>query len=187
MVLNHAANGIWRLKIIVTGGDDSSLHLPKRHGRMIATIKPVHTRKNTEARLCIYPVPFSAPLASVKSLSYLDRLHFSSYARLHNCDETLILSQEGHMLETAFANIFWSEKGSFYSPARTHNLLIGATLSRLDRLHAFQFVKKSPEQIDPTAQVFLCNSIQGIVPVIQIGNRLFERDFALEVSLNNPL
>lgn len=187
VALNRATHGIWRLKIIVTGGDDSSLHLPKRHGRLIATVKPVNTPKISEARLCIYPIGFSAPLASVKSLSYLDRLHFASYARLQNCDETLVLSQEGYMLEAAFANIFWRERELFYSPARTHSLLIGATLSRLARLHAFHFVEKSPAEIDPSAQVFLCNSIQGIVPVIQIGDRLFERDFTLEVSLDNPL
>lgn len=179
---NSAAQGIWRLKIIVTGGDDCGRDLKKRRGRLIMTLKPVPSVPS-EVRLGIYPIPCSTPLAHLKSLAYLDRLHMADYASKINVDDVLVLSSDGHLLETSCANIFWFENGNFFSPQPSHNLLTGATLGLLSREIKISFVNKKLDEIAASAQVYLCNSIRGIIPVVQIDKKAFARNLELEAVL----
>lgn len=181
---NQAFRGIWRLKIFVTGGDCRLLVLQKRQGRLIMTLKPVEIHFPEEACLGIYPIPFSSPLASVKSLSYLDRLHMADYASRNDVDDVAVLSPEGYLLETSFANLFWKEGDAFFSPEPSHQLLQGATLFLIAKEINIFFVKKRIEEISQKAQVFLCNSIRGIIPVKQIGKYHFFRDLKLEKFLH---
>lgn len=180
---NQASEGVWRFKIIVTGGDSPSLDLKRRQGRLIMSLKPVQSL-SPEIRLGIYPISYSAPLAHVKSLSYMDRLHMADYASRHNFDDVLVTS-EGRMLETSFANIFWADKGAFFSPEPSYNLLTGATVTLLSKEIKINFVKNKLEEVSDTAQVYLCNSIHCILPVVQIDKREFSRDRDLEASLLN--
>lgn len=179
---NQAFTGIWRLKILVTGGDSPSIDLRKRQGRLIIYLKPAQNFP-TEVRLRVYPIPYSAPLAHVKSLSYLDRLHMADYALKSNVDDVLVTSPEGYVLESSCANIFWAEKDDFFSPKPSHNLLTGATLDLLSKEINIDFVKKKLEDISSSAHVYLCNSIRGILPVVQIDERKFMRHLNLETSL----
>ncbi len=180
---NQAFKGVWRLKILVTGGDSPSLDLKQRQGRLIMLIKPVETLSPQAQNLCIYPIPYSVPLGCIKSLSYLDRLYMANHAREKNLDDVLTISCEGHLLESSFANIFWKENDHFFSPESSNLLLKGSTLTLLSKQLDILFVKKKLEEILETAQIFLCSSIRGIVPVIQIEDRKFTRDIKLEETL----
>ena len=150
--LNHAEKGIWRLKVIVT---DS----------LLITIAPYKIQEHP-VKLITYPKPFSSPLAHLKTLSYLLRIHFKKYAEEHGVDDVLVKSPEGWILETAIANIFWEVDGEFFTPKKDLPLLQGVTLSALMEKLNIQEVLAT--EIPKSASVYTINSMQKVRPVIQI-------------------
>src|SRR5665213_1097209 len=63
--LNKAHEGIWKFKIIVTGGEyDDGLALVLRPaGQLIMLLKPYDGTYQASYRLCLYPNPLVHPLA----------------------------------------------------------------------------------------------------------------------------
>ena len=106
IVKNHAENGSWRLKIIITGGSSSNHSLNQRdHGHLVMILKPYSVIERTIS-MTVYPYPIHRPSASIKKLS-LSRPFMGQ--RL--CDEEGARRcphyyGEGIVLESSFSNIF---------------------------------------------------------------------------------
>lgn len=168
---NSASKGVWRLKIIITGGDKSSLALPRRKfGKHLMIITKVDENCPKNLRLTVFPHPVCRPSAHLKTLSYLDRLFISDYAAFQGFDDALVLSKEGYVMETAFSNIFWVQGLDVFIPDPNLELLMGIALTHEIEVlkksgHRIHFVKEKLAGISEDAQVFICNSIKGVVPV----------------------
>lgn len=168
---NSASKGVWRLKIIITGGDNLVLSLPKRKfGKHLMIITKLNEDYPKNLRLTVFPHSVSRPSDSLKTLSYLDRLFISDYAAFQGFDDALVLSQEGYVMETAFSNIFWVQGLDVFVPDPNLELLMGITLTHHIEVlkkssHRIHFVREKLAGISEDAQVFICNSIKGIVPV----------------------
>lgn len=162
---NHAQSGIWRMKIIVTGGDSSALNLEKRKfGNLLITISPYEPPIDPY-RLTVYPYPIVSPVADLKSLSYLQRLHVKEYARQHGCDDAIVLSPEGFILETAFGNFCWILEDCLYVPDPELPLFEGITISVLQEKMQTKKVKSRIEDIPKEAKCYLCNTMIGCHPI----------------------
>lgn len=182
--LNRATDGLWRLKIIVTGGDEATLKLHARtKGHIVMTLKPFHFYPLTPCRLCLFPTPIIRPVAELKTLAYLDRLMMYDYAHNRNYDDAISFSCEGYILETAFSNIFWSEGNKLFLPDDKLPYLKGIFLTQLTDHLAMKIerVKCGVEDIPLGAAVYTCNSMTHLRPVTEIDGRLFTRNEELEI------
>ena len=64
-----------------------------------------------------FRVAARAPLAGVKTTSYLPYLHAWNEARARGFDEALLLTERGWVCEAARASIFWAKDGALYTPS----------------------------------------------------------------------
>lgn len=156
---NGASSGIWRLKVIITGGNSSVLHLPKRDfGVCLVTIKP-YTPPSKLLRVCQYPHPVVGPLINLKTLSYLERLVIKQYAIDRGFDDAVVCSIEGYVLETAFSNLYWKDEETYFTPDLTLPLLQGTHLASISGVRQS---KTSYEELKEKEDVYLCNAMSVI-------------------------
>jgi 4-amino-4-deoxychorismate lyase len=173
---HHAQEGVWRLKIIATGGNAEILRLPaKRKGQLILTLKPYAGPSYTPLKLGLFPFPTHTSLSGLKSLAYLERLLIKEDAARRKFDDCLVKDSQGHLLETAFANLFWRRGGKIYIPDPELPYYFGASLERvICSAKDCHFIKA--KRIPGNAQVYLCNSMIGICPVVRIEEQTYARD-----------
>jgi len=163
--LNEAFSGTWKLKIVITGGNEKALALPERsHGCLLITLEPYEVSE-ASVRLTVFPMPIVRPLSKLKSLSYLDRLCVADYAKNAGFDDALVLSPEGFVLETAFSNVFWRHAGRVYAPDPALPFLEGVTCQ-----HYFKsleqpvgYAKMCLDEMPGDAEFYSCNALKGIV------------------------
>lgn len=185
---NQAENGTWRLKIIVTGGRMTELSLKQRdYGHLVMLLKP-YTPIESPLSLTLFPYPLYSPIASIKSLAYLDRLWIKDYAFRKGYEDALSITVEGIILETAFCNIFWRIENTLWTPHPNLPILYGISLEYLVKamealhFHAYS-VHAHLEDIPDHAQVYLINSMYDIRAVTAIDERSFQRDLAFESTM----
>lgn len=185
--INRATEGIWRLKVIISGGDDPAYHLPERMGRALITIKPyVHPPYSLPLRVGIFPHPLNLCHASFKSLAHLNRFYVMEEARRQKVDDCLTLTEKGIVLELAFGNLFWLVHKTLFTPRPTLPLYFGVTIT-----HIIEEAKKEGYQIEEVEMrcedlpdegtYFRTSSMGGVLPIGEIGGKQkgahFERPF----------
>ena len=169
---NNAQNGIWRMKVIITGGSGSELFLPKRKsGIILITIKP-YVPSDKPVTLCVYPYPIVTASAYIKSLSYLERLRVKQYAIDQGCDDAIVTDFFKHVLETSFSNIFWIVEDVIYTPANNNQFLRGIALQNLLKSKKMDIKEGlfGIEDIPKMAKIFICNSLSGAITVSSIAS-----------------
>lgn len=185
---NHAEKGVWRLKIIMTGGDGTGITLDKRSaGQFLMTIKP-YGGYISPCRLVSYPHPISSPIGKFKSLAYLDRLWIADYASKQGFDDALVRNHAGKILETSIANVFWRKGNDLFFPEPSLSLYQGITLQMVlgaaEKLGMNIFpVSVGLEEIPDEVQFYLCNSLKRMVPVAAIDEKSYARDLIFEEAL----
>ncbi|MEC7838537.1 MAG: aminotransferase class IV [Chlamydiota bacterium] len=176
---NKATKGSWRLKVIVTGGSDTSLSLPKRlPGVILITIKPYTPPEKIPVKLVVYPSAIVSPHSQLKTLAYIDRLRIKQYAQDNSADDALVCLPDGTLCETAFGNIFWTFNGALYTPHRSLPLIRGVELSNIIEHSDLRIVEGNfnQEDIPQEAYVYLCNSMIGRRPIQSIGEVTYKVD-----------
>lgn len=109
------------------------------------------------------------PLYRYKSLNYYQNLK-SAFEVYKDCDDNI--------LETGFANIFIIKENAIYTPSDTLPILLGTYRSYLlskdylNYLPIYERVLTVTDLLDAN-EVFLTNSIRGILPVKSIDNTYF--------------
>jgi len=183
---NAAFEGVWRLKIYYTAGDDVAMRLPfGRRGRVIMILKPYAALDFRPLNLGFFPQPIMAPQSSLKSLSHIGRYMVMEDALQRGFDDNITTTTKGEVLETAFGNIFWIKGKEFYTPNPTLPLHFGVTISVVVAMmrelgFASHFVNVPFLQIPEEAFLFRCNTMGGIRPIVQVEGQSFPRDLALE-------
>jgi 4-amino-4-deoxychorismate lyase len=166
LIQNNALKGTWRMKMIVSGGESPLLTLEKRTSSgLLMTIRPYQPPSHS-LKLGITDHTFATPLAHLKTLSYLDRLFIKSVAAKKECDDCLIKTSEGIILEAGSANIFWRHKEHIYVPCPTLPYLQGISLqfcikafSQMDL--EVRYCKLPVEKLNHSTQLFACNALMG--------------------------
>lgn len=189
---NKAKEGIWRLKIIVTGGDAPEMHLPKRRGRLVLFMHPFHPLLSKALHLTLFPTPFFLCHAHFKSLAHLNRYYVMEYARREGVDDALTATEGGILLEAAFGNLLWIHEGTFYTPCPSLPLYHGVTIRvlidvLLKQGKKVEYVKWRLPDVPDDALCFRTSSIQGIWPVAQIDDKLLAQDPIWEHQLKTWL
>jgi branched-subunit amino acid aminotransferase/4-amino-4-deoxychorismate lyase len=176
---NKAYIGIYKARIILTGGMDPYLGLPYRQGSVIMMLSKYEEPKIGSLKLALYQQPLNTPYMHLKTLSYLSRLHIIGEAKERGFDDALILDNDGNILESAVANVFWTYDNQFYTPINTFNILNGITLENAiyqaeKKGLKINKVKCTLDQIPEKAYIYITNSLKGVVPVSLVENKKFE-------------
>lgn len=186
--LNAAYAGIWRLKVIASAGCRPEGAKLRPVGCYAMLLEPEVPSDKTDCRLRTYPTSIASPYSALKTLACAVRFVLLDDAAQHGCDDAVMLCPEGFLTETAFANIFWRHENQLYSPAPSLPLLYGIALTHVKiaaKRMRWQWhdVKMSPARLPQDAQLFICNSMKGIVPVAMYDNVPFSRDPSFEEVL----
>lgn len=184
---NHAQTGVWRLKIIISSGNGEEFYLHRgRQGILYMVLKPYLGQSYHPVKLCYFHTPVQPLLASIKSTAYLDRMYIKDFARQQNCDDAIVKGFDGIMLETAFSNLFWKIDDGIYYPSPKLPLLFGSTQRTMLEAAIQMGVKLfevKEKQLPLEAQVYICNSMIGLCPVIEMAGLSLTRDVDFENRL----
>lgn len=186
--LNQATKGIWRLKIMITGGDTTEVRLPKRTGRVVILILPFQPLKPYPLRLALFPTPFYLCHATFKSLAHLNRFYLMEEANRQGVDDCLTLTERGIVLEAAFGNLLWVKEKTLYTPDPTLPLYFGVTIKNVVQVaqeagFQIKYVQYTLMDIPDQACCFRVNTMNGIWPIAQLAERTFSRNKGIETLL----
>jgi branched-subunit amino acid aminotransferase/4-amino-4-deoxychorismate lyase len=184
---NSATQGIWRLRIIVTGDENPLMRLPKRpYGHLILMLKPFIPPPYVPLRMGIFPIAIMHCHASFKSLAHLNRYYVMEYAHQQDLDDCLTKTEDGYLLEAAFGNIVLIQKEQVFTPdPKILPLHYGVTVTVI-----LELLQKAGFEVNPTkiriedisdmSWIFRTNTMSGLRPIASIGGRDFTRNPELE-------
>ncbi|MFH1189253.1 MAG: aminotransferase class IV [Candidatus Omnitrophota bacterium] len=117
-----------------------------------------------------------SPLSGIKSLNFLGHIIARFEARHAGCDEAIILNTKGHVAEATTANVFIVKRGAVKTPTLESGILPGITrgaVIRLAKKLGLKVIEKdlSPRELLDSDEIFLTNSLAGILPVTKIGRK----------------
>lgn len=187
--LNKAKEGRWRLKVIITGGEErSSLDLARRTGSSpIIFLQPLDKQSYLPWKLGLLTYPVSN-LSRYKTLAYLERLWIKQEAKKLGQDDCLVLNSASEILETAFANIFWRVGKEIFTPSSSLPLLPGVALGICLKVlqeegYYVRSVCTSFDKLPTNAEVYLCNSLIVARPV----SLIHQTKLAINLSFTKKL
>lgn len=135
-----------------------------------------NSEKGVAVRLCNYRLPINPVLAQIKHLNRLDQVMARSEWDDQSISEGIVLDAEGYIVEGTMSNLFWVASGIVYTPLidrcgvkgvmRDHLL----SIMRNENI-AVEQVRSPLNALLQADEVFICNSLIGIWPVIQIDDR----------------
>jgi branched-subunit amino acid aminotransferase/4-amino-4-deoxychorismate lyase len=121
------------------------------------------------------------PLAGHKTLNYWRKRLAHEDARRRGEDEVLGWTPEGSLAEGSRTSVFAVAGGTLWTPDAATcpllpGILRGLVAERAPRLglEVREVARFGPERLDAAEEVFLTNSVRGIVPVGRIGPRRLE-------------
>lgn len=132
---------------------------------------------NTEpARVCIcrHPVSTNPVLAGLKHLNRLDNVMARNEWE-HQYTEGLMRDAGGHVIEGTMSNVFGVKDGKLFTPLLNGSGVSGIIRSVLLRLAEtmsipFSVKNLTLDNIQNMDEIFICNSLIGILPVTSINS-----------------
>jgi branched-chain amino acid aminotransferase len=109
--------------------------------------------------------------------AYVNSALAKSEALQNNCDEAIMLTQEGHVSEGSAENIFLVINGELVTPATSENILPGITRETVMELAQRELGRVTHERsVDRTElygaeEIFLCGTGAQIAPVVEVDHR----------------
>lgn len=121
------------------------------------------------------------PLLRVKSLNYWENILAYEEAEKRGFYDALFLNEKGEVCETSRCNIFWLKDGIIYTPGTECGILPGIGRQKLIGLCQEEGIKVKTgnfkqEDLKNAEEVFLTNSLRGIVPVKEIEENRYDGD-----------
>lgn len=175
------------LKIIITRGPGARGYLAPEQPEVtrILYLSPwpeiSHStvRDGARLRLCQYPLPADGGLSGIKHLNRLPQVLARSEWRDPDYMDGLMLDTSGNLVEATSSNIFLVESGMLRTPD-----LATAGIPGIMRRQVLELARESGischtgtetlQSLATAEEVFLTNSIIGILPVRQVDQFKFE-------------
>jgi len=128
------------------------------------------------AGICAVRRNDTSPLVNFKTLNYLDNLLAREESRQRGWVEGLLLNTRGHLAEGTASNLFLVLRGRLVTPDAESGLLPGIIRQVVLELAGevtFPCEERqvSPEELFLADEVFLTNSLMGIMPLTLIDGR----------------
>lgn len=126
----------------------------------------------------------TSPFTYMKSFNYGDNIIEKRAAQKRGWDETIFLNTHGQICEGATTNLFFVKDKKIYTPPISCGLLEGILRNYV--LERYDVVEKIlyPADIIGFEEVFVTNSLLGIMPVKQIGDVTFLEKEVTQIIMN---
>ncbi len=170
-VLTHCPPGLHRLRLTLTGGDTPGLALTPGGGHLLIRCQPA-SPPPVESILVTVPWrrnEFSA-LSGIKSTSYAENAVALAWAKAKGATEALFLNTAGDLCEGAVTNLFLVREGTVLTPSPGSGCLPGIARSLILDLCPqlgipCQEKALVPADLTQAEEIFLTNSLHGVLPV----------------------
>jgi len=176
---NNLKETVAAVKIVVTRGPGKPrLGLPKEHAPTVVVYARKYTppakEKYTDGLAVeVFPYPHHSFLADHKSLNYLFYLSAREWAQKNGADEAIVLNVDGTVSEGATTNIFYVKEGSIIRPESAYYLrgvMEGQVINFLNKQgREIVTMPTTVSMLLEAEEVFLTNSLLGVIPVARIG------------------
>jgi branched-subunit amino acid aminotransferase/4-amino-4-deoxychorismate lyase len=116
----------------------------------------------------------SSPLSRIKSLNYLDNLIARREAQSMGRFDALFLNTRGRLAEGAVTNVFVVAEGVVVTPPVGDGALPGVTRAAILELATFPGIREAsiePDTLYASDEAFLTNSLIGVLPLVQVGEK----------------
>jgi len=175
-----------RLRITVSRGGDPAEALPLRNlerllPTILATLVPVGEhiagwQKEGISAMVLGPAYARSHFPELKTLNGLTTVLALRQAARTGCQEALLTTSRGRLLEGAVSNLFLVRKGELCTPAARGGFLPGLTRGRVLELadkagFATQTGNLYRRDLAEADEVFCASSVREILPVVSIDRR----------------
>lgn len=126
-------------------------------------------------------------LTYIKSTSYIENIIEKQKAVNSGYDEVLFLNENSYIAECSTSNIFWIKDDIIYSPNIESGLLPGIVRSWLVDNYNIKSGFYHFEDLINADEVFITNSIVGIIKVSKINDKKFENSLCIEKIMQDYL
>lgn len=125
-------------------------------------------------------------LAGLKHLNRLEQVLIRREVEQSSYDDLLVCDQDGKLIEASMANVFWLIDKCWYTPKLDKCGVEGVMRNHVKRIinqsdSGVLEDSASPEVLKSADELFICNSVMGIVPV----NRLYLPEYDHALSFEN--
>lgn len=185
------------LKIIITRGvggrgyRSTGMSTPTRILRLSEAPNYKEQQQGIHVRMCVQRLSINPALAGIKHLNRLEQVLARREWDDASIFEGLMQNIDGHVIEGVMSNLFIVSQGCLITPDLTRSgvcgILRAVVLHMAARLNIEVSIKNvSLAEILAADEVFMCNSLMGIVPVTAIDKNVFALG-ALTQRLMNEL
>lgn len=128
-------------------------------------------------------------LSNIKSLNFTDNMLAKREVRKAGFDEGIFLNTAGYLAEGTVSNIFWYDGCCLKTPAVSAGILPGIARSKVIQAARsmnipVREVLAEPAELNTIGEVFLTNSLVGVMPVTTIGNTIVGNGMPGELTWN---
>ncbi len=115
-------------------------------------------------------------LSYIKSTSYIENILEKSKANKRGFKDALFLNEKGYIAETSCANIFIVKNDKIYTPRIENGLLNGVIRTWVINNFEVKEVDLTLEELNSADEVFITNSLMGIMSVSYFENIKYSCD-----------
>ena len=133
-------------------------------------------RKGVRARICELRLGVQPALGGIKHLNRLEQVLASAEIREAGVDEGILLDREEHVVSAIAANIFLVIEDRLLTPRLDLCGVRGVVRSHILAGFGARCEQRriTLDMLQEAAEVFICNTVKGIVPVTAIDDYEFE-------------
>jgi branched-subunit amino acid aminotransferase/4-amino-4-deoxychorismate lyase len=163
--------------------EHAQAELPRLSGRWRWIVTPDEAYTQFIEEKWVQPEPMELSVSAVrvgscnwdarfKTLSYLS--HAQAW-KAKSTDEVILLNEYGLMASCARGNLFWRLKGQLFTPAHETGCRRGVMRAFISKHHNVRSGHYPPSDLLEAEEVFITNSMRGIVSVHAIKGRTYKR------------
>ncbi len=129
-----------------------------------------YEKQGVRTHWCRERLPINPSLAGIKSLNQLSYVLAAAERQTLDCEEGLVLNMDGTVVEATARNLFVVKDATLYTPALDQCGVAGVMREVIIHiakdLYPLEVKALSTQDVLAADEVFLCNSVTGIWPVI---------------------
>lgn len=117
----------------------------------------------------------TSPLTYHKTLNYGDCIMEKRLAKNRGIQEPIFLNSRGEIAEGATSNVFFIKEGTLFAPPLCCGMLPGVLREYLYETYPVEETIIRPEDLKNFDEMFLTNSLLGIMPVRRLEHHTFSK------------
>jgi branched-chain amino acid aminotransferase len=138
-----------------------------RGGRRIAIVEPL-PRYGTTARVATITYAPTRVLNGLKTLSYAGNMLAVRLAHEQGCDEALLVTPHGRVLEGPTWTFFWVAAGRLHTPSLDDGILDSITRRRLLESCAVTEAACTLDDVRGAEEAFIASTVREVMPIASV-------------------